>query len=90
MKEQRKGHRYSAGVAVKQQENTEKQQFVLQYRGNISNEFVKKLNKIHPIQTIFTIRKLKSCLPSLNSSLIRISNPTWFMNSFVLDANQSM
>ena len=68
MKDQRKGHRYKAGVAVKQQENTEKQQFVLQYRGNICNEFVKKLNKIHPVQTIFTTRKLKSCLPSLKSS----------------------
>ena len=56
MKEQRKGQRYNAGLAVKQQENTEKQQFVLQYRGNISNEFVKKLNKIHPVQTIFTTR----------------------------------
>ena len=40
MKKQRKGHRYNAGVAVKQQENTEKQQFVSQYSGNISNEFV--------------------------------------------------
>ena len=68
MKEQRKRHRYNAGVAVKQQENNEKQQFVLQYRGNISNEFAKKLNKIHPVQTIFTTRKLKSCLPSLKSS----------------------
>ena len=68
MKEKRKGHRYNAGVAVKQQENTEKQQFVLQYRGSISNEFVKKLNKFHPVQTIFTTRKLKSCLPSLKSS----------------------
>ena len=71
MKEQRKGHRYNAGVAVKQQDNTEKQQFVLQYRGNISNEFVKNLNKIHPVQTIFTTRKLKSCLPSLRSSFER-------------------
>ena len=68
MKKQQKGHRYNAGVAVKQQENTEKQQLVLKYRGNISNEFVKKLNKIHPVQTIFTTRKLKSCLPSLKSS----------------------
>ena len=68
MKEQRKGHRYNAGVAVKQQKNTEKQQFVLQYRGNISNEFVKNFNKIHPVQTIFTTRKLKSCLPSFKSS----------------------
>ena len=34
--------RYNAGVAVKQQKSTEKQQFVLQYRGNISNEIVKK------------------------------------------------
>ena len=68
MKEQRKGHRYSAGVAEKQQENTEKQQFVLQYRGNISIEFVNKLNKIHPVQTIFTTRKLRSCFPSFKSS----------------------
>ena len=68
MKEQRKGHRYNAGVAIKQQESTEKQQFVLLFRGNISNEFVKKLNKIHPVQTIFTTRKFKSCLPSLKSS----------------------
>ena len=68
MKEQRKEHIYNSGVAVKQQENTEKQQFVLQYRGNISNEFVKKLNTIQPVKTIFTTRKLKSCLPSLKSS----------------------
>ena len=68
MKEQKKVYRYNASVAVKQQQNTEKEQFVLQYRGNICNEFVKKLNKIHPVQTIFTTRKLKSCLPSLKSS----------------------
>ena len=68
MKEQRNEHRYSAGVAVKQQENTEKQQFVLQYRRNISNEFVKKLNKIHPVQAIFTTRKFKSCLINLKCS----------------------
>ena len=68
MKEQRKRHGYNASVAVKQQENTEKQQFVLQFRGNISIEFVKKLNKIHPVQTVFTTRKLKSCLPTLKSS----------------------
>ena len=68
MKKQRKGHRYNAGVAVKQQENTEKQQFVLQYRADISNEFAKKLNKIHPVQTVFTTRKIKSCLPSLKCS----------------------
>ena len=68
MKEPRKGHRYNAGVNVEQHEKTEKQQIVLQYRGNISNEFVKKLNKIHPVQTVFITRKLKSCLPSLKSS----------------------
>ena len=68
MKEQKKGHRYNSVVAVKQQENTEKQQFVFQYRGNISDEFVGKLNKIYPVRTIFTIRKLKSCLASLRSS----------------------
>ena len=61
MKEQRKAYN-----AVKQQKNTEKQQFVLEYRG-ISNKFVKKLNKIHPVQTFFTSRKLKICLPSLMS-----------------------
>ena len=66
MKEQRKG--YNMDVAIKQQKNTEKQQFVLQYRGNISNEFVKKLKKIHPVQAVFTTRKHKSCLPSLKSS----------------------
>ena len=67
---ERKNHEKdnSAGVAVKQQKNTEKHQFVLQYRVNSSNEFVKKLNKIHPVQTIFTTRKLKSCLPSPKSS----------------------
>ena len=66
MKEDRKG--YNAGVAVEQKKMTEEPQFVLQYTGNISNEFVKKLNKIHPIQTIFTNRIIKSCLPSLKSS----------------------
>ena len=54
--------------SVKQLENTEKQQFVLQYTGNISNAFVKKLNKIHRVQTVFVTRKLRSCLPSLKSS----------------------
>ena len=66
MREQRKG--YNSGVAVQQQKDTEKQLFVLHYRDNISNEFVKKLNKIHPVQTILTTRKLKNCLFSLNSS----------------------
>ena len=66
MKDQRKG--YNAGVAVKHQRNTEKQQFVLQFRGNMPNVFVKKLHKVHPVQTIFTTRKFKSSLPSLKSS----------------------
>ena len=66
MKEQRKG--YKAGVAVKQEKNTEKHQIALQYRGNNSNEFVKKVNKIHSLQKIFTTRKLRSCLLSLKSS----------------------
>ena len=65
--EQRKG--YNLGVVVKQQKKTEKQQFILQYRGNIFNEFVKNLNKIHPVQTIFTTRKLTSCLASFKYSL---------------------
>ena len=60
--------RHNSGVAIKQPKDTEKQQFVLQYRGNISNEFVKKLNKILPLHTIFTTWKLKSCLLSLKSS----------------------
>ena len=38
MKEQRKG--CYAGVAGKQQKNNEKQQFALQYRGNISKDFL--------------------------------------------------
>ena len=69
MKEQRK--RYNAGLAVKQQINTENKQFVLKYRSNISMEFVEKLNKIYPVQTIFTTRKLKSCLHSLKSSFYK-------------------
>ena len=66
MKEQRKG--YNNAVAAITEKNTEKQQFVLQNRGKISLEFVKKLNKIHPVRTIFTTRKLKICLPSPRSS----------------------
>ena len=73
MKEQRKG--YNAGIAVKQQKNTEQQQFALQYRSNVSNHFVAKLNKIHPVQTIFTTRKHKSCLPSLKSSFDKDLEP---------------
>ena len=68
MKEQRK--RYNAGETVKQQKISEKQQFALQYRGNISMEFVKNLSKVNPVQTIFTTRALKSCLPSLKSSVV--------------------
>ena len=78
MKIQRKGFRYNAVVAVKQQENTEKQKFVLQYRGNISNDIVKKLNNIQPVQTILTTRKLKSCLSSLKSSF------DWYLKSHVV------
>ena len=88
LKEQRKG--YNAGVAVKQQKNTVKHQFVLHYRGNISNEFVKKLNKIHPVQTDFTTRKLKSCLPSLKSSFDKDLKFHWSMISLVMNANPSM
>ena len=65
----RKGH--NADVAVKQQKDTEKQLIVIQYGGIFSNEFVKKLNKIYPVQTIFTTRKLKSCLLSLKSSYVK-------------------
>ena len=60
--------RYNAGGAVRQQRNTEKQQFASQYRNNISKEFAKKLSKIHPSQTIFTTREPKSCLHRLMSS----------------------
>ena len=81
MKEQRKRHRYNAGVAVKQQENTEKQQFVLQYRGNISNQFVKKFSPLGKLRAVYLASSI---------ALIRISNPTWLMNSLVVDANPSM
>ena len=70
-KEKRKG--YIAGVAIKQQK-TKKQQFALQYRDNIFNEFVEKLNKIHPVQTTLITGGLpkscllKSCLANLKSS----------------------
>ena len=46
----------------------EKQQFVLQLGDNISNDFLKKLNKINPVQTIFTNWKHKSSLHSLKLS----------------------
>ena len=68
MKKTRNERGDNAGVAVKQQKNTEEQQFVLQYRGNLSKEFVKKLNRNHPVQKLFTAQKLKSCLPSLKAS----------------------
>ena len=86
IKEQSNG--YNAGVAVKQQENTEKQQFVLHYRGNKSKEIVEKQNENHYAQTNFTTRKFWSCLPSLNSSFDR--DPTGFTNSLVMDANPPM
>ena len=70
MKEQRK--RYNAGAAVKQQKNTEKQPFALQYSGKISKKFVKKLNKIQPVHIIFTTRKLKSCSHSLKASFDKV------------------
>ena len=90
MKEQRKGHRYNSCVAVKQQENTEKQQFVLKYRGNISNEFVNQLNKFHPVQTIFSTLNLMSCLPRLKSIFDMDLKSHVVMNSLVMDANSSV
>ena len=82
--------RRKAGVAVKQQKNSEKQQFVLQYRGNISHELVENLNKIRPVQTILTTRKLKSFHLALNPASIKTLNPTLFMKSLVRDSNSSM
>ena len=67
--------RYNTVVAVKRERNTQQLKFVLQYRGIIFKEFVKKLNKIHPGQTIFTTRKLKSSLPSLKSSFDKEIKP---------------
>ena len=64
MNKQRKG--YSAGVAVKLQKNTEKKQFVLQYRGNISNEIVKKAE-----QNLSCTDNFRSCLSSFKSSFFK-------------------
>ena len=88
MKEQRKGQ--NEGVAVKQQKNTEKHQFALQYRVNISNEFVKKLNKIHLVRQFSSLGNLRAVYLALSLALTKTSNPTWFMNSFVMDANPYM
>ena len=70
MKEQRKG--YNAGVEqlttkVKQIRNTEKPQFVLQKRGVLCG-ICEEAEHIHPVQTIFTTQRIKSCLRNLKSS----------------------
>ena len=72
---QKQKMRYNEAEAVKQQKNTEKQQFALQYRSIISNEFVKKLKKIHHVQKILTTPRFKSCLPSPKSGFDKDLKP---------------
>ena len=42
--------------------------FFLQYRGNISLQLKQKLEKTYDLKTIFTMRKICTCLPSLKSN----------------------
>ena len=41
---------------------------VVQYRGNQSQYFANRLQKLTNVQVVFTTRKLESCLPSLKSA----------------------
>ena len=49
----------------------DKPTFFLQYRGNITQNFASKLKKLCELQVVFTMRKLRSCLPTLISSFDR-------------------
>ena len=40
---------------------------LLQYRGNLTQNFASKLKKLCELQVVFTTRKLRSCLPTLKS-----------------------
>ena len=51
---------------------------ILQYRGNKSDQFSKKLRRTVEVSTIFTTRKLKTALPSLKSPI-----PKMFLSNVV-------
>ena len=53
---------------VKSLNNREpKPRFFVQYGGNITQDFASRLKKLCAIQIIFTKRKLRTCLPTLQS-----------------------
>ena len=53
-----------------EEEEVEKKKVFLHYRGKISEQFEQSLNKLNvPCKIIFTIKKIKSCLPSLKPQI---------------------
>ena len=51
-------------------EEEEKKMVMIEYRGKISDQFKISLNKLNaPSRIIFTLKKLKSVLPSLKSAV---------------------
>ena len=59
-------------------ENGRNPPLILQYRGNKSDQFSKKLRRTVEVSTIFTTRKLKTALPSLKSPI-----PKMFLSNVV-------
>ena len=51
---------------IVEETNLPKHRVILQYRGSITDQFVKRLNDCDgPVQTVLTLRKLRSSMPSL-------------------------
>ena len=55
---------------VQQEEVMERKKFYVEYRGKVSDQFKRSLNKLNaPCNVIFTLRKLKTILPPLKASV---------------------
>ena len=67
----------------------EKPSFCLQYRGKASDSFARQLRSFN-VSTIFTTRKLRSCLPSVNSDFPKVSEVVWSTKLIVQAAAPAM
>ena len=53
-----------------QKSNTVKQNFFIEYRGSVTDHFIKKLKNIRtPLKPAITLRKMRTCLPSLKCTV---------------------
>ena len=66
-------------IAKDQKTDEEKEMFIMQYRGKISDELKRNLHKLNaPCRVVFTLKKLKNVLPSLKP-VIKTPFKSWLV-----------